>query len=457
MAKNRVIYECKSCGHTSAKWLGLCPSCSEWHTFEEVEEEKESKTAQKHKIDISTGNREEKPVKLSDVSYSEENRFKTKIGELDRVLGGGFMASSLILLGGDPGIGKSTLMLEIARVNPQLNILYVAGEESAAQIRQRSDRIGIVNSEMKVLSITDLDKVIVQAKKDRPDLLVIDSIQTVYRSQLSSLPGSIQQLRECAALLQQLAKREGITTLMIGHVTKEGDIAGPRILEHMVDTVLQFEGDKSRFHRLLRSVKNRFGPAQEVGVFEMNSKGLKEVVNPSELFLSEMDQDVSGNAVTCVMEGSRPLLVEVQALVTPSNYGTPQRTASGFDQRRLSLLLAVLEKRAGLQLSGQDVYLNIAGGMKISDTAADLAVVCALASSYRDRPLLQNTFVIGEVGLGGEVRLVPHLDQRLNEGSKMGFKYSLSPEYKSVLATEIDLLHANYIHQAIQKILKEQH
>jgi DNA repair protein RadA/Sms len=257
-------------------------------------------------------------------------------------------------------------------------------------------------------------------------------------------------------LLQQLAKREGITTLMIGHVTKEGDIAGPRILEHMVDTVLQFEGDKSRFHRLLRSIKNRFGPAQEVGVFEMNDKGLSEVANPSELFLSEMDQGVSGNAVTCIMEGSRPLLVEVQALVTPGSYGTPQRTASGFDQRRLSLLLAVLEKRAGIQFTGQDVYLNIAGGLKVSDTAADLAVICALASSIRERPLIQNLFVIGEVGLGGEIRMVPHLEQRLKEGGKMGFKKSLSPVPESVLNTEIDSIQVNYIQQAIPRVLAEQ-
>ena len=456
MAKTRVVYECSECGHSTAKWLGLCPSCSKWHTFQEVEQEKNSKSGEKHKIDISTGSGEDKPVKLSEVTYSEGNRFKTKIGELDRVLGGGFMSSSLVLLGGDPGIGKSTLMLEIARVNPGLNMLYVAGEESAAQIRQRADRVGIVDSKMQVYNITDLDKVISQAKKIKPDLLVIDSIQTVYRTQLNSLPGSIQQVRECAALLQQLAKREGITTLMIGHVTKEGDIAGPRILEHMVDTVLQFEGDKSRFHRLLRSIKNRFGPAQEVGVFEMDDKGLSEVANPSELFLSEMDQGVSGNVVTCIMEGSRPLLVEVQALVTPGSYGTPQRTASGFDQRRLSLLLAVLEKRAGLQFTGQDVYLNIAGGLKVSDTAADLAVICALASSIRDLPLIQNLFVIGEVGLGGEIRMVPHLEQRLKEGAKMGFKKSLSPVPESVLNTEIDSIQVNYIQQAIPRVLAEQ-
>jgi len=451
MAKSKTYYECGSCGHTSAKWLGLCPSCGEWHTFQERKEEKTP--PEKHKIDIGPGNGKIEPEKLNRISFSEENRFRTGVGELDRVLGGGFMPSSLILLGGDPGIGKSTLMLQIAKANPDLRMLYVAGEESAGQIRQRADRIGIKGSEMKVLSLTDLDRVIEVAKDEKPDLLVIDSIQTIYRSHLGSLPGSIQQIRECAALLQQLAKREGITTLMIGHVTKEGDIAGPRILEHMVDTVLQFEGDQSNLHRLLRSVKNRFGAAHEVGVFEMNDQGLKEVTNPSELFLSGMDQNVSGNVVTCIMEGSRPLLVEVQALVTPSNYGTPQRTASGFDQRRLSLLLAVLEKRAGLAFSGQDVYLNIAGGFKITDTAADTAVCCALASSLKDVPLISDAIVVGEVGLGGEVRMVSHMEPRLKEGKKMGFKKALVPEKATAGRTNMDLLRVKYIHQAISKAL----
>lgn len=454
MAKSKTYYECALCGHTSAKWLGLCPSCSEWHTFQELKEEK--KPGEKHKIDISSGNGAIKPEKLNRISFSEEDRFKTGVGELDRVLGGGLMPSSLILLGGDPGVGKSTLMLQIARANPELRMLYIAGEESAGQIRQRANRIGIKDSEMKVLSVTDLDMVIEFAKEEKPDLLVIDSIQTVYRSQLGSLPGSIQQIRECAALLQHLTKREGITTLMIGHVTKEGDIAGPRILEHMVDTVLQFEGDQSNLYRLLRSVKNRFGAAQEVGVFEMNDQGLKEVTNPSELFLSGMDQNVSGNVVTCVMEGSRPLLVEVQALVTPGSYGTPQRTASGFDQRKLSLLLAVLEKRAGYGFSGQDVYLNIAGGFKITDTAADLAVCCALASSFKDKPLITDTIVVGEVGLGGEVRMIPHLEQRLKEGRKLGFNRVVAPEKAITGQTGIDLQRVKYIHHAISKTLSQQ-
>lgn len=451
MAKSNVYYECSACGHQSAKWLGVCPMCSEWHTFEELKET--APQSRQHKVEVSRNEKQERPEELLKISYSETDRVSTGIGELDRVLGGGLMPSSLILLGGDPGIGKSTLMLQLAKSNPELNLLYVAGEESAGQIRQRADRIGIKTSAMKVLSSTNLDLVVQRAQEEKPDLLVIDSIQTIYRSSLGSLPGSVQQIRECAAVLQQLAKRDGITTLMIGHVTKEGDIAGPKMLEHMVDTVLQFEGDHSRMHRLLRGVKNRFGPTQEVGVFEMRQSGLMEIDNPSELFLSEMDADVSGNAVTCVLEGTRPLMVEIQALVTPASYGTPQRTASGFDQRRLTLLLAVLEKRAGLQISGQDVYLNVAGGLKVTDTAADLAVVTAIASSFRDRPLKKGSFYIGEVGLGGEVRMVPLIEQRLKEGGKMGFSTAFLPDSSEKFDITAKAEKNRYISQVIQKSL----
>ncbi|MEX2585172.1 MAG: DNA repair protein RadA [Balneolaceae bacterium] len=429
MAKSKVYYECSHCGHTTVKWMGQCPSCNQWHTFQEFQKQKESERI-RHKIELTDEAGRESgatPKKLAEIDVSGGNRTSTGLPELDRVLGGGLMPASLILLGGDPGIGKSTLMLHVAKSRPDLEILYVAGEESAGQIRQRADRIGIQSSELRVVSDTDLDRVISLVQKEKPQLLVIDSIQTVYRSQLAGLPGSVQQVRECAALLQQVAKKEGVTTLMIGHVTKEGDIAGPRVLEHMVDTVLQFEGDQSRLHRLLRCVKNRFGAAHEVGVFEMGEQGLTEVDNPSSLFLSDHDQQVSGNVVTCIMEGSRPILVEVQALVTPGTYGVPQRTASGFDQRRLSLLIAVLEKRVGLKLSDQDVYLNIAGGLKVTDTAADLAVITALASSFGERALAPRTVVVGEAGLGGELRNVPHLEQRLREADKMGFERALIP------------------------------
>ncbi len=451
MPKTKIQYRCSDCGHTSAKWLGHCPACNEWHTFEEVEIS--GKKPEKHKVDISSSDEAPAPVRLSEIEYSESERITSGIGELDRVLGGGFVPASLILLGGDPGIGKSTLMLQIAKSRPELELLYVAGEESASQIRQRADRIGIRNSQMKVLSVTDLDRMVEAARKEKPDLLVVDSIQTVYRSQLASLPGSVQQIRECAAVLQQLSKREGVTTLMIGHVTKEGEIAGPRILEHMVDTVLHFEGEQDQFHRLLRGVKNRFGPAQEVGVFEMNDRGLKEVDNPSALFLSGLDQPVSGSAVTCVMEGSRPLLVEVQALVTPSSYATPQRTAGGFDHRRMSLLLAVLEKRAGIRFADQDVYLNVAGGLRVTDTAADLAVVCALASSFRNSPLPGNHLFIGEVGLGGELRMVPHLKMRMKEGAKLGFESCLAPKKFKSDNSSLDVNKAGYLHQALDMVL----
>lgn len=425
--KTKIQFECSSCGHLAAKWLGVCPSCGEWHTFEEKRNVPESASSKKHKIDIADSG-SEGAVLLSDVTYAETDRISTNMKEFDRVLGGGLIRGSLLLLGGDPGIGKSTLMLQVAQQSPRAKIFYVAGEESASQIKQRASRIGLKGENLFIFSDTDIQSIISEVRKVKPDLMVVDSIQTVFSSHLSSLPGSVQQIRECSAMLQQLAKKEGITTVMIGHVTKDGDIAGPRILEHMVDTVLHFEGDKNQLFRLLRGVKNRFGPAQEVGVFEMREAGLSEILNPSDLFLSDLPQNVSGNCVTCVMEGSRPILIEIQALVTPSSFGTPQRTASGFDQRRLSLLLAVLEKRAGLGFAGQDVYLNVAGGLKISDTAADLAAAAALSSSLKDEPAQERTLYIGEIGLAGEIRRVPFLNQRLQEAEKMGFRRAVIPK-----------------------------
>ena len=442
MAKQRIQFECGNCGHLSAKWLGVCPSCNEWNTFSEKAEQK--KSSKKHKVDVSISDQSD-AKRLSDVRYHDRERVSSNLQEFDRVLGGGFVAGSLSLLGGDPGIGKSTLMLQVAHNCPGLKILYVAGEESASQIKQRGGRIGLKGENLYVSSDTDIQSVIHQARKSNPDLLVIDSIQTVFSDELSSLPGSVQQIRECSAMLQQIAKKENITTLMIGHVTKEGDIAGPRILEHMVDTVLHFEGDKNHFYRLLRCVKNRFGPAQEVGVFEMKENGLQEVLNPSALFLSDTAHAVSGNSVTCIMEGTRPILVEVQALVSPSSYGTPQRTASGFDQRRLSLLIAVLEKRAALDFTGQDVYLNIAGGLKISDPAADLAVVSALASSLKDTIISKDSIFIGEVGLGGEVRKVSFMEQRLREAEKMGVTNAVGPKSETAGKLNIQMKTAAFI------------
>ncbi|MFU8811978.1 MAG: DNA repair protein RadA [Balneolaceae bacterium] len=431
MARSTTEYICQECGYSSPKWLGSCPSCSEWDTFQERQKEVSKPTA-RHKVEASVSGEKATPLRLDEVEVSDSDRMPTGIREFDRVLGGGLVKGSFLLLGGDPGIGKSTLMLQLAKVQPGWTILYVAGEESPAQIKHRAERLGVTDSSLLVYAESDVQRVVEEAKRLKPDLVVIDSIQTLYSSNLSSLPGSVQQIRECSAILQKLAKRDHITTLLIGHVTKDGDIAGPKILEHTVDTVLYFEGDTGQFYRILRTVKNRFGAAQEVGVFEMNETGLHEVANPSILFTSGADAGVSGTCLTCIMEGSRALLVEVQALVTPAAYGTPQRTANGFDQKRLSLLLAVLEKRAGVPLNGQDVYLNIVGGLKIHDPAADLAVLTALTSSYRENPVPERTVIFGEVGLGGEVRKLPFVNQRLLEAEKMGLHTVWMPEAAKV-------------------------
>ncbi len=419
MAKTKIQFICSECGHTSPKWLGNCPQCGSWHTFEEVI--KNDGAATSHKTQIEGLTPSAPPRTLNQIDEKKEARFQSNIQELDRTLGGGFVSGSFVLIGGDPGIGKSTLTLQTAKANPKLNILYCAGEESAGQIKQRAKRLGVSSENLFIYNDTDIRKILSEAQKLQPDLLIIDSIQTVYRTELSSMAGSIQQVKECAALLQQLAKKQNITTILIGHVTKQGAIAGPRVLEHMVDTVLQFEGDMNHSYRLLRTVKNRFGAAHEVGVFEMREDGLKEVLNPSQLFLSGNGTNVNGNAVVCTIEGTRALLIEVQALVTPSNYGVPQRTANGFDQRRLAMLLAVLEKRGGYRFSGQDVYLNIAGGIKLNDTAGDLGVMSALVSSLTNKPLKKQTVFLGEVGLGGEIRAVSRINQRLSEIKKLGF------------------------------------
>jgi len=454
MPKDRIQYVCGDCGHTSTKWLGNCPNCGAWHTFKEFKVERKTKSEKEHKGKVDGLEDSQPPQKLDDIDSDSQERFMSNIQEFDRVLGGGFVSGSFVLIGGDPGIGKSTLTLQIGKARPDLEILYCAGEESAGQIKQRAKRLGVSSDNFYIYTETDINKVLKEAQKLDPDLLIVDSIQTVYRTELTSMAGSIQQVKECAALLQQLAKKQDITTLVIGHVTKEGTIAGPRVLEHMVDTVLQFEGDSNYNYRMLRSIKNRFGPAQEVGVFEMKESGLEDVLNPSQLFLSEYNSKVSGNAVVCSIEGSRPLLVEVQALVTPSNYGTPQRTATGFDHRRLSLLLAVLEKRGGYQFSGQDVYLNIAGGLKVNDPAADLGVTMALVSSFLDKPISNKVAFLGEVGLGGEVRTVNKIDHRLTEINKLGFGHAIIPESNAVQdSKDLETSGVANISSAIKKAL----
>lgn len=443
MAKNKTLFVCGSCGHESPKWLGSCPACGEWNTFTE---KKISSQPKEHKAKISGLESAALPQKITEVETSESARFLSNISEFDRVLGGGFLPGAYILLGGEPGVGKSTLTLQIVKSNSELSILYCAGEESAGQIKQRALRLGVQSENLLIYNETNVEEIIEQARKIQPDLLIVDSIQTVYRTELSGMPGSIQQVKECAALLQQLAKKMNIATLIIGHVTKEGDIAGPRVLEHMVDTVLQFEGDQHYTYRLLRSLKNRFGPAQEVGVFEMRDEGLYEVSNPSKLFLSDKTEGVSGNAIVCTLEGSRPLLIEVQALATPTSFGTPQRTSNGFDRNRLLLLLAVLEKRAGFSFSNHDVYLNVAGGFRLSDPAGDLGVCCALVSSLIDIPIQQKTAFIGEVGLAGEIRPVPHIGQRLKEAEKLGFLHPVAPTGAQVTGVK-------FLHEAIKKAL----
>ncbi|MFN3285128.1 MAG: DNA repair protein RadA [bacterium] len=415
----RVAYVCQSCGYRSPRWLGRCPNCDAWNSLAE-------------EVDVPrrpAASRTAKPIPLPEVSPLPEERWPTGIGELDRVLGGGFVPGSLVLVGGDPGIGKSTLALQAAFRLAEAGraVLYVAGEESAQQTRMRAERLGAVSRGVWVVAETDLDAVLGSVRKLRPALVVVDSIQTVYRPDVPSAPGSVGQVRECAAALLQLAKSEGTAVLLVGHVTKEGMLAGPKVLEHLVDTVLYFEGERHQAYRILRATKNRFGSTNEIGVFEMGPGGLVEVPNPSAAFLGERPPGAAGAAVVCTLEGSRPLLVEVQALVAPSAFGTPRRATSGVDYNRLLLLVAVLEKHAGLAFSQADVYANAAGGVRVEEPAADLGIALALASSYRTLALDGRTVFCGELGLAGEVRPVPQLARRLAEARKLGFERAFVP------------------------------
>jgi DNA repair protein RadA/Sms len=427
MAKAKRVFTCQSCGHQTAKWLGKCPDCNAWNSYVE-----EAVVTPRKGRAASNPQPATLPLPLTEVRRDEDERWQTTIGELDRVLGGGLVQGSLVLIGGDPGIGKSTLILQavagLSRSPQNQAVLYVSGEESATQLRMRGDRLGIQSDQVYLLTETSMEMIREQVSRLKPRLLVIDSIQTIFMAELASAPGSVSQVRECTAQLMTLAKSQNLPVLIIGHVTKEGTIAGPRVLEHMVDTVLYFEGERHNVYRVLRAVKNRFGPTNEIGVFEMRQTGLAEVESPSELFLAERPLHASGSTVVASIEGTRPLLVELQALGSPSGFGTPRRVANGIDYQRMALLLAVLEKRLGLPLQTHDVYVNIVGGLHIDEPAIDLGVVAAVASSLRDMPIDPELVIFGEVGLTGEVRAVSHVETRLREAAKLGFRRCLLPQ-----------------------------
>lgn len=429
MAKGKKsVFFCQNCGHEESKWLGQCPACKEWNTFVE---EKVSVSTSKNSASARGGLKTAKSaeiVSLSQVSADDHTRLQTGIRELDRVLGGGIVPGSLVLVGGDPGIGKSTLLLQVCkRLSANKNILYISGEESLAQIKLRANRMGEFADNLKLLCETNLETIRTIIETQHPEIVIIDSIQTMYSEEVSSAPGSVSQVRESTNVFMQLAKGLGVSIFIVGHVTKEGTVAGPRVLEHMVDTVLYFEGDRHASYRILRGVKNRFGSTNEIGVFEMRQDGLAEVENPSEYMLSGKPENASGSVVACSMEGTRPILIEIQALVCRSNFGLPRRTAAGTDYNRVNLLMAVLEKRIGLPLSEQDAYVNIAGGIKMNEPAIDLGIVMALVSSYRNHPIDEKMIVFGEVGLSGEVRAVSMPEQRVTEAKKLGFETCVLP------------------------------
>ena len=454
MAKTKTsAFFCQNCGYESAKWMGQCPGCKEWNTFvEELVDRKSLSTSGKLKPAT-----EAKPVPLSAITAKDEERTSTSIKELDRVLGGGIVRGSLVLVGGDPGIGKSTLLLQVCRnlSNQNLSVLYVSGEESLHQIKIRAERIGTFTDSLELLCETNLDTIRSVIERKKPQIVIIDSIQTMYNESVGSAPGSVSQVRESTGVLMQIAKGMGISIFIVGHVTKEGVVAGPRVLEHMVDTVLYLEGERYFSYRILRGVKNRFGSTNEVGMFEMQSEGMKEITNPSSVLISERKDNPPGSVIVAAMEGTRPLLIELQALTTLSVYGLPRRTANGIDYNRLTLLIAVLEKKLGFALGNQDVYLNVVSGIKISEPAVDLGIIISCASSFKNISIPTDTVVIGEVGLTGEVRAVNLIDKRLKEAEKLGFKTCIIPESNKKLLKEsykLDIIGVNNIKEAIQAV-----
>jgi DNA repair protein RadA/Sms len=452
MAKGtKTLFFCTNCGYESGKWMGQCPACHEWNTFAEAKVDKKSGK------DVSREIREQKPSFFSEIQSEDTERLSTHMDEMNRVLGGGIVRGSLVLVGGDPGIGKSTLLLQMCRnlCQDSVRMLYISGEESLQQIKLRADRMGTFNDRIALLCETNLEVIDGVIRREKPDLVVIDSIQTMYSDKVDSGPGSVSQVRETTNILMQIAKGLNITIFVIGHVTKEGVVAGPRVLEHMVDTVLYLEGDRHSAYRILRSVKNRFGSTDEIGVFEMESDGLKEVANPSEFMLDGRPLEASGSVVTCSIEGTRPILVEIQALVCRSNFGMPRRTAAGCDYNRVNLLMAVLEKRLGLRLSEYDAYVNIAGGFRMNEPAIDLGIVLAIVSSVRDQAIDDSVICFGEVGLSGEVRSVPMAEQRVNEARKLGFKTCILPKsaMKGLKDTEgIRLIGVSNVREAVEAL-----
>jgi DNA repair protein RadA/Sms len=428
MSKIKTAFFCSNCGYESAKWIGKCPSCSEWNTFTEEVLDKGNKTTEKWD-DYKQEKRNAKTISLSEVITTEEKRIRSQDTELDRVLGGGIVPGSIILVAGEPGIGKSTLFLQNGLLMKQLTVLYISGEESEQQIKMRADRLKIQNENFYLLTETSTQTIFQEIKKLKPQLVIVDSIQTLQSNIIDSSAGTVSQIRECAAEFQRFAKETNTPVFLIGHITKDGAIAGPKVLEHMVDTVLQFEGDRHYAYRILRTLKNRFGSTAELGIYEMTGDGMRIVSNPSEILIAQREEQLSGSAIAATLEGMRPLLIEVQALVTQSVYGTPQRTVTGFDLRRLQLLLAVLEKRGGFQFGMKDVFVNIAGGIKVEDPSIDLAVICALLSSYEDIPLPPHVCFAGEVGLNGEIRAVNKIEQRIAEAEKLGFEKIFVSKY----------------------------
>ena len=442
MAKDRIAYVCSNCGQESAKWIGKCPACGQWNTFKEIRIAGDTGSmaakSAAQSVRANNDNSKNKPLRLRDISAKDEPRIDMHDGELNRVLGGGLVPGSIILLGGEPGIGKSTLSLQTALQMPERKILYVSGEESAHQLKLRAERLSITQhpspdtpntDNLLILTETSLEAIFAHIKEVQPELVVIDSIQTISTEDVESSAGSLSQVRECAAALLRFAKSSGVPVILIGHITKEGTLAGPKILEHIVDTVIQFEGDQHYMYRILRSIKNRFGSTSELGIYEMQQNGLRQVSNPSELLLTQDHEGLSGIAISSAIEGVRPFLVETQALVSSAAYGTPQRSATGFDQRRLNMLLAVLEKRVGFKLMQKDVFLNIAGGLRVTDLAMDLSVIAAVLSSNVDTPIESGWCMAGEVGLSGEVRPVNRIEQRIAEAEKLGFSHMIIPKY----------------------------